>query len=334
MFTEDDLRTTLDELEHEAPHAGAVLARFERLRQRRQARRRVARVITAAAVAAAAVAVSFAVPRLLADGPVPPADQQRIRTPHYTFDVDDLPGYRVLHEGGGNLAQSATLVADADPGSLIRVLVYEAGVYAPTEAQAGDRVQVNGRAGFYGTSLPCHCTIAPGTPGLAWEYAPDSWAEVHYQGPELPLPQARALLLAAAGAVRFDRSDPVRSPFEVGHLPAILDAGPLDAYLSANEGLPETTELFLTLRTVATGEDLLTIFLHERDIGTPFTDGTPTLTPDGVERRVNATTTVEIWDYRHLPTEELLQVARSIKLVGDLDNQDTWVPLADALPSG
>jgi len=242
--------------------------------------------------------------------------------------VADVPGHRVVYESMGDKAQVAALVAEHDPESRHPLLVHHPGAYDAAKALDGEAVTVNGRPGYYDTDLPCFCHLTPGLPRLAWEYEPDAWAVAYYQGAAVPPAQAKQLLRTIAEAVDFDRSSPVRVPFRIGHLPD--HPGRLSATVSTNK----ESELFLHLYDGDPVDPVLTITLREPDILTPPGSEPTVIHEQGVQRRLNATTTLEILGSNQTSTDDLVQLSRSFTLVGDREDQNTWLTLDDALPTG
>lgn len=232
MYTEEDLRATLGALEHEAPGATGVLAALARARRQRTVRRRVVGVAAAAAVAAVVAGGSMLVGNLADPSGTRPATQPtagQFDPLEFPFAVDENTGLKVDFQYAFFVGASSALIDTDEDGSdrpyAYQVDVFPTGGYFPSAGKAGEPVQVNDMTGFYTPALTYPDDPSPGVPGVAWEYAPDSWAMVRYEpyapGAERPA-DVRETVLRIAAAVRFDRTTPLLLPFQVGHLPAGL----------------------------------------------------------------------------------------------------------------
>jgi hypothetical protein len=244
MYTEEDLRATLGALEHEAPAPGRVLAGLDRARRRRVVRRRTTGMVAAAVLGVVVAGGSIVVTNRAdppADRPGPVVvDPQSERRLQFPFAVEEIPGYQLAYRSLGFESPSQVWVGVdlTDPAKyedVYTLAVYRKGQYDPADAAGGEPVQVRGKPGSYHTAMACSCSYTdpdsawPEVPGVAWEYAPDSWALVQYhgKGPEGRLPaDLREMSLRIADAVRFDRTAPVRVPFRLGYLPAGVEPAP------------------------------------------------------------------------------------------------------------
>ena len=229
MYTEEDLRATFGAMEREAPDVTDVLAGFTRAQRRRTIRRGVVGVATAAAVAAVVAGGSVLVGNLAGPSETRPAAQPPARhfdRLEFPFAVDESTGLEVDYQYAFFVgASSAVIDTDEDASDrryAYQVDVFPTGGYVPPSGHAGEPVQVNDKTGFYTPALTYPDNPTAGVPGVAWEYAPDSWAMVRYEpsapGIEQPA-DVRETVLRLAAAVRFDQTTPLLLPFKVGHLP-------------------------------------------------------------------------------------------------------------------
>lgn len=140
------------------------------------------------------------------------------------FYVEPGPGFEVTDSWQLDPELQGTSVRLAD-GDYIRtnnldlnVSVYYQGE-SPELASTGTResVTVNGDAGTYLEEIRPDYWQAQ----LAWEYAPDSWAQVNGRGLMAPPPDLRSRVLEVAEAVRSG-GETVRVPVRVGTVPASL----------------------------------------------------------------------------------------------------------------
>jgi hypothetical protein len=335
MYTEDDLRTTFDALEREAPDVDVVLAGVERLRQRRTVRRRGFGM-----AAAAVVVVSVAAGSILVANPdrpgeaAAPADThaERYRVP---FQVGDIPGHEVAMytldgrgDSGAWITTPANIAANfpEDPYSLS---VFRRGGFDPATGQAGEPVEVNGRPGFYRADVPCHCGSSDVVPSIGWEYAPDSWAlleNASTAGALVP-PDTREVLMSMATAVHFDRTTPLTVPFRIGYLPAGLAPSPYDAMMVRPVAGQPHVDIDLegpggrSLRVSASA-----VLDQIHPVGDPSAMAVLPLTVRANLGQV----TVDV-SGKGYTTEELEKVAESIRPVGDVDNPATWLDADEAI---
>lgn len=342
MYTEDDLRATLETLEREAPEPATVLSGLSRVRARRVARRRMT-VVAAAAVVAAAVAGGSII--VTNHDPAPRTGQDTAREHpewfRFPFSVDEVPGHTVTygyaHAGRG--ASTAVVTAGEYRGGLTdqyEITAFPKDGYDATEDQAGQPVTVNGDAAFLLPQMHCQCDLDHPVPGIVWEYAPDSWAMVQYTRPmnqpsDTPLTEIRDTLLAVAKAVRFDRPLPIRLPFRLGYLPERLR--PTD-YVKA-----EMNTVVDDVRSVYVGFGFaggsMTIMASTLSPTAPPA-GEPVVQhpggPDGpVLVVVNLGGYVVTVSGLHVSTADLEKVARSITGVADLSDPSTWPDAEEAL---
>lgn len=343
MYTEEDLRTAFGELAREAPDTDGVLARLGRLRRRRTLRRRTLGMAAVAVLVASVAAGSVLVAN--PDRPVaataPPADThaERFRFP---FQVGELPGYQVVPRflsGTGDsvawITTPANLAADltAEPYALH---VFREGGYDPTADRAGEPVQVNGKPGFYRDGMSCRCSSGVGVPGIAWEYAPDSWALVQFPAPAasptaVVPPDIREVLMGMATAVRFDRTTPLPLPFRIGYLPA----GLRPSLSNTASVFPVASRLSAHLLLEGPGDRSLSVSV------TPVHDdgrrvGEPVVLDhlDGGKATVGINVgplTVQLAGGGY-PIAELKRVAASIQPASDVTDPRTWLDAEDAVP--
>jgi len=188
--------------------------------------------LAAAAVVVAVVAGGSALVGDLADpSGTRPATQPTARPFNpleYPFAVDESTGLEVDYQYAFFVGASTAVIGTDEDGSdryPYQLDVFPTGGYVRPSGQAGEPVRVNDMTGFYSSALTNPEDRSPGVPGVAWEYAPDSWAMVRYQpyGPGLAQPaDVRETVLRIAAAVRFDQTTPLLLPFQVGYLPAGL----------------------------------------------------------------------------------------------------------------
>jgi hypothetical protein len=335
-YTEDDLRAVLGELEAGAPDVSDTLAGVDRLRRRRTVRRRTAGLVAVSAVTVALAAGSLAVPDLFRDpAPATPgADAWQVK---FTVDVPRLTTVNTIVQSG----QQTMDISDPEAGFAI-VAVYDAGRYDPTPARAGKPVDVNGKAGFYRADLDRPDTLpdwvdvpSPRGPGVAWEYAPDSWALVFSPPRDLGQPpDMEADLLRLARAVRFEPT-PFRMPFTIGYLPGGLRP---DRLISANARLssdPDEILVFVTVELSAVDGRSLTIEASTRNPTLPV--GEPVVDRGNVAINLGPFM-ISLWTSespdRAIPVPELTRIARSIAMAGDWNDPATWIEAARAIPTG
>jgi len=314
MYTEEDLRATLGALEQEAPDEGRFLAGLARARQRRTVRRRTAGVIAAAMATAVLVAGAIVVPQLVGQ------TDQVAANPHFErwrfpFAVEDIPGYQVIYQ-----STSSAQVSGDTPG-MYHLEILPKGRYDPTADQAGEPVDVRGKHGFYRVDMDGKGSM----PGVVWEYAPDSWAEVMFVGGTSPDP--REAVLRIAGAVRFDRTAPLRVPFRVGYVPAGLQAvAPLDISFTGRIGAQVDMAGNAGSLSISAGQ---IVKVTTSQLGQPVSTADP----------VTGRTVVEI-SFGQLTmrltgigisTAELKKIARSIT-PADPDDRTTWFDADKAIP--
>lgn len=349
MYTEEDLRATLDALESEAPDTAGVLAALSLARRRRTVRRRVVGVVATAVVAAVVAGGSMLVGNLATpsglDTGTPPATRNPLR---YPFAVDESTDLRVSYgasrfagaatariSGTGQISGTGPVLAYEYPYPYL-LEVIEAGRWAPAEGQLGEPVQVNGMTGFYRADFQYKYNEegTTGVPGVTWEYAPDSWAVLRYQPTEptdVPPADVRESLLRIAAAVRFDRTTPVRLPFQVGYLPAGLrPAEDFPADFSA--GMDKE----IAMVTLVGGADELNIRLVK--IGDPASAlGVVNVYEMNENHKF---VTVNLGQFGLLlsgqgfSADEVKKVAESITPATDLEDPHTWFDADKALPLG
>jgi hypothetical protein len=134
------------------------------------------------------------------------------------FHVEPAPGFEVTDSWGLDPDLQRTDVVLGDGGARVTVTVYYEGRLAEASSTgAGEAVTVNGDAGTYDEEDDGEFWSAR----LAWEYAPDSWAEVTARGNVPAPPDLRSRFVAVAEAVRSG-GPPVRVPVRFGTVPASL----------------------------------------------------------------------------------------------------------------
>lgn len=353
MHTEDDLRATLGALEYEAPDPIGTLAGLDRLRRRRTTRRRATAVVAVAAVTLTLAGVSLAARDLVGHtssvGPTQPANRPAGTPLEFRFAVDDVPGFRTFYQiADPKLGQHAKVFPVGDTEHPFQLGVFDAGAYDPTAARAGQPIEVRGKPGFYRPDMPCHCSGESPVSGLAWEYAPNTWALIQYVADGQAPADLRQNMIRIASAVRFDKTTPLRVPFRVGWLPDGLrlesgdtftwDPPRAGAHLGFAASTPEAPGLSIGVFSIGTPSEL------------PV--GEPTVRPDhpgGTTVSVNLGP-FEVSLTSHvpgkkgepgplvgqerpgIPVEVLKKVARSITAAGNLHDVSTWLPAADAIP--
>jgi hypothetical protein len=288
MRTENDLRQALFDAEPAHIHAPALLERVHTGATRRR-RRRVA--LTVAASVAAVAAIATAIPVAARQGnrgtgtgtpaatsataATPTTGTPRVTPPstiavrlQFTFEVRPVAGYRIAPLSIEPAVQRADIALAHDTAkSYADLTVYAARAYSPTEASRGTPVTVNGRRGYY-ASLVDPDTGGTRKPAVAWEYAPGAWAVV--QG-DWPQATAKAEELKIAGAVRFDRTQPLRVPYRARGLPPTLH--PYSGFVGGSGTLISIVELTDRPITSATpqgaknGESTAAVHLEVRGDG-------------------------------------------------------------------
>jgi hypothetical protein len=215
------------------------------------------------------------------------------------------------------------------------VFVFAKGTYDPTADKTGEPVTVNGKPGFYRAGMQCQCSSAVGTPGVVWEYAPDSWALVQYPRPAnepgfVPPTDIRETVLSIANAVRTDRSHPIRVPFRLGYLPARMrPTGPLGA--NVNTVVPGSKGTMIDYMGTGGAVEIVggQLIANDMPIGEPVVrNGVISGEPEVV---------VNLGGYgvkvsgSGVATNELKKIGRSITGVADLLDTTTWFDAEDAL---
>ncbi len=346
MRTEDQLRTALLDFADQ-PHPtddlyDTIIRRTQRLPVQR---RRMALVL---AVAAVLIAVAIAVPTFLVNRTGVPADQ-RVRGNWNQIHRVDLPaGWQVrtitvTADSESSGVGPPTASPDDQTGGCVTT-VYGRGVGDPAAgADKRTPVEVNGRPGTY--SHPGFDTNG----GVVWQYADDSWAQVSCDD--------RQQSVDIAERVRFEVTT-TRLPFELRSLPdgyqvravypPVPDSdvqifGAMDA-----TSIDKRTDLpyFGVVVSAGTTEAPEHIAGWETDTiaGMPAVlsarDARLCLNPPGTPSHTiciesgegtPADLTKSLWpDGRR---ELLVQVAESLKLAKNFDDQRTWFDANDALPN-
>jgi hypothetical protein len=337
MYTEEELRATLGELEHEAPEVDRVMAGLDRARRRRTVRRRTLGMAAAAALVVAVAGGSILVADR--DRPVDHAAPPDIHSEvlRFPFAVADIPGYEValrfLNDYGSSTVWLST-PADTGPEPYpYELRVFQKGRYDPTADRAGVPVRINGKAGFYRGDTACQCSGQAPTPGIAWEYAPDSWALVQYTPPgtspgSVAPADVREVLTRMAKAVRFDRTTPVPVPYKVGYLPAGLRPRPTADVNTVVEGSLGTNIALAAGNRTLSIQGMQLLASPDQPVGEP--DVVDEMF-GGSAVRVNLGQFGVQLSSKDYSTEELKKVARSIEPAPDLFDPATWFEADRAL---
>ena len=346
MRTEDQLRTILVDLA-DRPHATDDLYDSIIRRTRRQPvqRRRMALVL---AVAAVLLAVAIAVPTFLVNRTGVPADQ-RVRGNWNQIHRVDLPaGWQVRSITVSADSESSgvgppTASPDDETGGCVTT-VYGRGVGDPAGgAVKRTPVEVNGRPATY--SKPGFETDG----GVVWQYAEDSWAQVSCDDRQQSVDLAQRVQFAVTTTrLPFTlRSMPdgyqVRAvyPPHTGSSAPVL--GALDATsLDQRKDLP----YFGVVVSAGTTEAPEHLAGWETDTiaGMPAVlsarDGRLCLNPPGTPSHTvciesgegtPADLTKSLWPAGR--RELLVEIAESLKLAKNLEDQRTWFVANDTLPN-
>jgi hypothetical protein len=343
MPTDEDLRATFSALELEAPDPAGTLAGLDRLRRRRTTRRRVTAMVVVAAVTLGAAGASLAV-RDLTRHPAPPTQAaNRPASPRleFRFAIDDVPGFQTFYQiADPKFPHLAKVFPVGNTENPFEVNVFAPGAYDPTAARAGEPVEVRGKPGFYRPDMPCHCSGQSPVAGLAWEYAPNSWALVQYTSVGQRPADLRENMIRIASAVRFDKTTPVRVPFRVGWLPdgLRLDSGDVFNWDPARGGVflgfaatdPQAPGLSIDVFAIGAKSTLPVSepTVHDGLAGPVVLVN---LGPFEVQLSSHVAGLVE-QNRGGLPVDVLKRIAGSLTPVGDLHDVSTWVPASDAIP--
>ena len=347
MRTEDQLRTTLVDLA-DRPHETDDLydAIIRRTRRTPVQRRRMALVL---AVAAVLIAVAIAVPTFMVNRTGVPADQRVRGNWNQIHRVDLAAGWQV---------RALTVTADSESSSVgpprtspddltggCVITVYGRGVGDPA-AGAVERtpVEVNGLPGTY--SKPGFETDG----GVVWQYAENSWAQVSCADGRQPS-------VDMAQRVRFEVVT-TRLPFELRSLPAGYQVrgvypphlDPPDPVLGAMDATAIDKRRDLRYFGVVVSAGTTEVPEHIAGWETDTIAGMPAvlsardarlcLNPPGTPSHTiciesgegtPADLTKSLWSTGR--RELLVQVAESLKLAKNLDDQRTWFDANDALPN-
>lgn len=341
MYTEDDLRATLGDLEREAPDPNRVLSGLERRRRRHTTRRRTFGIAAVGLVTAVVAVAALVVPNLWngphsADTASQNLDQykQYLRFP---FAVDDLPDFQVSYRLRRADYQSAWVYPARDYQQSLTVMVFAPGKYDPADIRSGEPVDVRGKKGFFRGDAKCFCSGSAPAVGLAWEYAPNAWALVQNESPNLQQGlKEKPILLRIASAVAFERTTPLKLPYRVGYLPSGLRPGPESG--SLNTATPGGIGGHVTLKGAGAQDPGVTL-MSSPALGAGLAIGEPTS-----EHSAFGEITVSI-NIGHsivrvstsdspnrLPQLELAKIANSIIPAADLNDVSTWFNAEDAIP--
>jgi len=110
------------------------------------------------------------------------------------------------------------------------LMAFATGKFDPTEARAGQPVDVNGREGFFRPSLGDKNAV------LTWSYADDAWATLHGRSPDT---SELDVMVALAGDLRPTERTPVRLPLSLTKAPAGL---PLASITDQHDDWPTIVE--------------------------------------------------------------------------------------------
>jgi hypothetical protein len=331
MPTEEDLRATLIALEPQAPDALDTLAGLDRRRRRRSTRQGVIAVIMVSAVTLGVAGMSI----LIRDRDLhAPAVRPAAAPLEFRFAVDDIPGFTTYYQSlqPDRPALARVFPSGATEGSF-DLFVFSAGGYDPAAAQAGTPVEVRGKPGFYRTDLPCHCGSDDPGPGVAWEYAPNTWALVRTGNSA----GSKETMTRIAAAVRFDKTTPVRVPFRIGWLPEgfRLTAGDMFSWA------PPQASADITL--VSNDSKRLMFGVHYWGPPTTVSDTSrhpvadPTLGRVRMEEALGGVS-VDVGPFQvqlssDLDKETVDRIARSITAAGDISDPRSWIPAVEAIPA-
>jgi hypothetical protein len=352
MYTEDDLRATFADLEREAPDEHRVLAGLERRRHRHTKRRRTFGIAAVGLVTAVVAAAALVVPSLWNNpASVDSASQNLDQYKQYlrfSFAVDDIPGFQVSYRVRGADNQTAWVYPQGDYQQALTVVVFAPGKYDPADIRLGEPVDVRGKKGFFRADAKCFCSGTAPAVGLAWEYAPGTWALVQNESPnEQARLRDKSILHRVAAAVAFDRTTPLKLPFRLGYLPKGLRPAP-DAG-SMNAATPGGVGGYVSLKApnAPNGQQFGITLSSSPALGAALPIGEPTREqslPGGGEVtvainighsivRVSQRATHTTPGVVVMPGQETSEkIAKSITPAADLNDVSTWFDAEDALP--
>ena len=359
MRTENELRDAIDALADQAPEPADTRIMIASDRRRVWPRRLVVIAVVAGCLAAIAVPSLHRVVRRAADtepavpSPGPPRWQQPL------FTAVPAPGWRVeLTENspgrsdvgiGSATAQAGCWLSAFAPGRFdVRAIPArrtattvggKPAIFGPFELQFGDGI------------------VADGEQSLAWQYAPDAWAVVYCRDDDADrrTPDGqRRLAREAAAMMRFGPGR-LRTPIAID--PAAGDPrteriGTYRAVRHLDERRNPPSVRATTL--LGLGDQIVSVDLRQQSPVDPESepgatrvdvDGRPgwtvlvTMGPDRYERRglivdTGNGTMLEIVSYAGPAdaSDELVAMARRIRIAADLEDQSTWYDAADSLP--
>lgn len=225
MFSEEDLRTTLVDIERDAPSAAEVRGRL-RVRDGGRSASRLRRgrpAIAGLAAAAAVIAVAVGGPVVLhqPERPAPrhsvPAGGHRAASLAYDFalavSAGTITDRRILPD-----RQVANVtVGSKSTGFDAQITVYAAGVFDPSTLRHGDPVRVQGHPGYV-TSHPLPHSDQPRREvTVGWRFERDRWATV--AGSPRSASDGVGPVVLLAKKVHVGATPPVRVPFKLSYLP-------------------------------------------------------------------------------------------------------------------
>ena len=195
-------------------------------------------------------------PRATSGGSRGPAGPSAATTLRYSFQVNPIDGYSIVHAGVLPTAQYADVVLPGDDTPVGSISVYAAGAFDPAAAEQGQPVQVGGLDGFYATIADQRIGAPAGAqqPAVVWPYAGGTWAVVQgdwgdrvTHGTWTGDPVAAEL--AVASAVDTTTSAPLPIPVRVAYLPpgtvaesAVTGTSPL-AVIGLSDGGPSNADV-------------------------------------------------------------------------------------------
>ena len=229
----DVMRRLVDYHDHISPPRVSLADDLHRGRRRARRRRGLLAGGVALGLASVIAAVSLLTGNRAADHPQPAgpiglttplvAPQSPLDVRRMGFHLDPKPTFEVTDDWAIERDLQQTNVQLGDGGPVLNVAVYYQG-RSPELQSTGtrDAVTVNGHAGTYVEEIRGTGEDYWGAT-LAWEYAPDSWAEVSGRGLTTPPADLRRKFLEVAEAVRSG-GPTLRVPVRLATLPRSLPA--------------------------------------------------------------------------------------------------------------
>lgn len=357
MRTEDELRDAIDALADQAPEPADTRITIPSDRRRVWPRRLVVIAVVAACLAAIAVPSLYRVVRRAGDTePAVPSSGPRWQQP--LFSVVPATGWRIeLTENSPGRSDVGISSVKAHAGCWLsafapgrfdtraipdRRTATTAGgkpaVFGPFELQFGDGI------------------VADGEQSLGWQYAPDAWAVVYCRdddpGRRTPDGQRR-LAQEAAAMMRFGPGR-LRTPIAIDPAAGDPRTERIGTYGTVrhlderrNPATRATTILGQGDRFVSVELRQLSLDEVESEPGATRVDvggrpGWTVLVPTGTDRYerrglivdTGDGTIVEVtWYAGHADaTDQMVALARRIRIAADLEDERTWYDAADSLP--